>query len=69
MEKIFFLKTYLNNKIMKKQIKMVKRKSLSENSIEEFGGGFVLLPYHLANAAAAAKKLIDQAIGWLTTQH
>ena len=54
---------------MKKQIKMVKRKSLSENSIEEFGGGFVLLPYHLANAAAAAKKLIDQAIGWLTTQH
>lgn len=48
---------------------MDERKSVPENSLEEFRGGFVLLPYHLAKAAVAAKKLIDQAIEWLTTKH
>ncbi len=47
-----------------------KRKiAISENALSEFRGGFVLLPYHLANAAQAIEKLIYKAIEWLTTEH
>lgn len=54
---------------MKKQHSMNTRKSMSDNSLAELRAGFVLLPYHLARAAAAAKNLIEKAIDWLTTEH
>ncbi len=54
---------------MKKEHSMKTRKSVSDNSLAELRAGFVLLPYHLARAATAAKKLIDKAIDWLTTEH